>query len=551
MPQIETEKLEQYAQQVFDRLNYFNDYVLQTIGRRIKKTGELSAHDQQALKNMADISGDMDRITKELAKITEQNIYDVEQLYTQVMTDSVNTYRPLYDYKKITFIPFSENEFAQQLVRNWTVQTAGEMINLSRTKALCFDQYDARGTVVGSTPLQGAFQKAIDDAVIAVSSGTVDFHTAMRETVKNLGGSGVKVHYGSGVNRSLSAMVRQNLLYGAKQSAQAYDEHAGKELGCNGFEVDAHAGCRPSHMFMQGQMYSYRGTVRIGGKTYIDGTEALERLKDYNCLHFKIDVILGVSQPRYSKAELDRIQRETTDMIEYNGQKKTLYEWKQTQRKMERVVRNETAVRDMAAASGDRTLVKDCNAKIGAYRAKYDELCGQVKGLEPRLDRMASYGQKSLTDRGENGMITIEGDMMFRKAKGQDYIEPMPKKQLLRIERAFKKRGGMIQRDKETDNYLVKRNAEGITINANTILLKQKAGRASVFEELIHSTQYKNGKNNGSYYSRLQCEIEAQEKLLKYAKAYRLSENEIRQTEDALEHYKKELEAYLKNMEVR
>lgn len=421
MPQIETEKLEQYAQQVFDRLNYFNDYVLQTIGRRIKKTGELSAHDQQALKNMADISGDMDRITKELAKITEQNIYDVEQLYTQVMTDSVDTYRPLYDYKKITFIPFSENEFAQQLVRNWTVQTAGEMINLSRTKALCFDQYDARGTVVGSTPLQGAFQKAIDDAVIAVSSGTVDFHTAMRETVKNLGGSGVKVHYGSGVNRSLSAMVRQNLLYGAKQSAQAYDEYAGKELGCNGFEVDAHAGCRPSHMFMQGQMYSYRGTVRIGGKTYIDGTEALERLKDYNCLHFKIDVILGVSQPRYSKAELDRIQRETTDMIEYNGQKKTLYEWKQTQRKMERVVRNETAVRDMAAASGDRTLVKDCNAKIGAYRAKYDELCGQVKGLEPRLDRMASYRGKSLTSSGKSGMINLsKKDNIFKKITIED-----------------------------------------------------------------------------------------------------------------------------------
>ena len=40
----------------------------------------------------------------------------------------------------------------------------------------------------------------------------------------------------------------------------------------------------------------------------------------------------------------------------------------------------------------------------------------------------------------------------------------------------------------------------------------------SVFEELIHSAQYGTGKNDGSYISRLKCEIEAQEKLLRYQK---------------------------------
>ena len=44
---------------------------------------------------------------------------------------------------------------------------------------------------------------------------------------------------------------------------------------------------------MGGKMYAYEGTVTIGGKTYENGSEALARLGDYGCLHFKTDVILA------------------------------------------------------------------------------------------------------------------------------------------------------------------------------------------------------------------------------------------------------------------
>ena len=400
MPHIDTEKLEAYAGKIFDRLNLFNDFTLRTIGRRIKEIGKLSAHDQQALKNMADISGDMQAITKRLAEVTRKNIKDIERVYTQTVTDGVNTYQPLYDYRNKAFAPFAENAFAKQLVRNWAEQTAGEMINLSRTKALCFDTYNLAGDVVGSVPIEGAYQQVIDDAITAVSTGTVDFNTAMRESIKQLGGSGVRVNYGNGVTRSLSAAVRQNILYGAKQSAQAYDDYVGKQLGCDGFEVDAHVGCRPTHEFMQGQVYSYHGDKTVDGVIYADGAEALERLEDYNCLHFKTDVILGVSQPRYTAEELDRIRRETTELIAYDGKEKTLYEWKQVQRRLERAVRKQSDIANMAKASGDNVLLRECNAKIEAYRAKYDALCKHV-GLEPKRGRMAAYRGRTI----ESGTI--------------------------------------------------------------------------------------------------------------------------------------------------
>lgn len=538
------EKIEEYAKVIYDRYEYFNNYTLETIARRIKATGQLSAADGQALKNIADISGDMDAITKKLAQITRMNIADIERIYTQVVTDGVNTYKPLYDFKGMKFISFEENEFAQQLVRHWAKETIGEMINLSRTKALCFDKTDIYGNVIGSVPLKGAYEQAISEAVTAVSGGSIDFNTAMAKTVERLGGSGVKVTYGSGVNRSLSAMVQQNILYGAKRSAAAYDEYIGEKLGCDGFEVDAHSGCRPSHMFMQGRMYSYSGRKVIDGIVYEDGTQALKALGDYGCLHYKTDVILGVSRPRYTQAELNRIEKETTELIEYDGRKKTLYEWKQTQRRLERGVRCEQQKADMFNAAGMKRKALDCKDRVTLYRNKYDDMCASINGLEPRLDRMRTFkdfSEKSVDISAKSGIIELGSGIMYRKSKDNS-IEPMPKKQLHKIEKSFKRQGGVIQRSKQVDEYLISKQAEAITYDEKTILLMSNPGRASVFEELIHATQYKNGENDGSYISRLKCEISAQQKLLLNSKAYRLTDKEIAQTQNALNEYKKELE---------
>ena len=290
------------------------------------------------------------------------------------------------DYKA----KFEQNEFAQQLVRHWVKETAGTMVNLSRTKALCFDKTDAFGNVVGSVPLKGAYEQAIAEAVTAVTSGTTEFNTATARAVERLGGSGVKVTYGSGVNRSLSAMIRQNLLYSAKQAAQSYDEYIGQKLGCDGFEVDAHSGCRSSHAFMQGKMYSYNGRKVINGVVYNDGTAALKAMNDYGRLHFKMNVILGVSEPRYTKSELERIHRETTETIEYKGKEKTLYEWKQTQRTLERGIHTEQQKANMYDAAGMRRKADECRNKAKVCRNAYDEMCAKA-GLTPHPERMRAY----------------------------------------------------------------------------------------------------------------------------------------------------------------
>ena len=122
----------------------------------------------------------------------------------------------------------------------------------------------------------------------------------------------------------------------------------------------------------------------------------------------------------------------------------------------------------------------------------------------------------------------------------------MDKEKFAKIKSAFEKRGGIIQCDEDTDKYLDFKKAEGLTYNENLILLKTNASASAVYEELIHAVQYRQGRNDGTYENRLLMEIEAQEKLIKYQKAYGISDVENEQTKKALADYYEELENFRK-----
>nr|DAP69781.1 MAG TPA: minor capsid protein [Caudoviricetes sp.] len=396
---------EKYAQTLFDNLNGWQDRTLARIGRRLKATGRLSAYDQKALKNIVDITGDMNAIYEDLARVTGQNIKEVQTAFERFMSDNMALYKPLYDFRKIPFVPYSENLYAQRMVAHWVQQTAGEMINLSRTKALSVVKYGLRNgerVPIGVESLQGAYQSAIDRAVFNVTSGVGDFYSNMRDTIEDLGGSGVRIDYGNGVTRSIDSVIRQNMLFAVKQMQTDYDNQVRQELGCDGFEVNFSATCRPSHAFMEGRMFSYNGAKTIDGVTYPDGAEALERLNDYNCHHRKMAVILGVSEPRYNAAEIAEKNRKTSEVIEYDGKKKSRYEWIQKQREIEREVRKQKTTANMAKAAGDKQLVKDCNTRIKALKAKYNDLTESV-GLQKTEERMRVT--KSLTNSAESSKI--------------------------------------------------------------------------------------------------------------------------------------------------
>lgn len=362
-------KLEQQANLLMNNVSGWEQNVLTRIGKRINRYGKLSLADVKAINNVAVVKQDMDAITKELAKVTGYNISQIEQMYGELLEEQHLANQPLYDYRGKKFVPFAENRELQAIARAYAKSTGKTMINLAKTKALCILNH--KGNVVG---FQRYYTNILDKAVMQVASGATDFHTAMRDTIIELGGSGMRVDYGGGVTRRLDTVVRQNLLWGAKQASNAYNEMIGEEIGATGVEIDWHSFPRPSHEFMQGKQFVIGRSRTINGQLFESADEALERLQDYGCLHYKSPIICGISEPRYSDQELKILNEQNERRYTIDGKEYSGYEVTQMQRRLESSVRNEKTTRELARASGDKTLVKRCNERIKAYQGKYAEI---------------------------------------------------------------------------------------------------------------------------------------------------------------------------------
>jgi hypothetical protein len=317
----------------------------------------------------------------------------IEQMYGELLEEQHLANQPLYDYRGKKFVPFAENKELQAIARAYAKTTGETMINLAKTKALCV--LDHNGSVKG---LQRAYTDVLDKAVMQVTTGATDFHTAMRDSIIELGGSGVRVDYGGGVTRRLDTVVRQNLLWGAKQASTEYNTMIGEELGCDGYEVDAHSSPRPSHMFVQGKQYCIGKSRTINGIKFIgfeetdptspDGKSASQALSEYGCLHYKTPILCGISEPRFSKKQLAEIEEQNNKEYTIGERTGNRYFWSQRMRNLESATREQKTIRDLARSSGDKVLVKKCNEKIKAYRQKYDEIA-ETTGLYPETKRMS------------------------------------------------------------------------------------------------------------------------------------------------------------------
>ena len=136
--------------------------------------------------------------------------------------------------------------------------------------------------------------------------------------------------------------------------------------------------------------------------------------------------------------------------------------------------------------------------------------------------------------------------MIFRKKKDLRRAEPMPKHQFRRICRSLRRHGVFVWIGDEADKICSSRNVEAITFNDNTVVFRHNPSRSVVFEELIHLHQYSVKRCDGTRLSRIQCEIEAKEKLLRCAKSYQLTDLDISITKAVLEQDYSDLEEYLK-----
>ena len=519
--------------------------IMEDIVRRIKKTGEItSTADWQInrLKILGYSSEDIENAIKDTLNASYPEMFE---LYDKIVEREYVRDKEVYEQVNAQYIPYEENEQMQQNVEAIIRQSKGELENITGSLGFYLD-YNGRKVL---TPLAEVYTRYLDTACYEIVSGAFDYGSVLRRTVTQLTNSGLrKIDYASGRADRVDVAARRAVLTGVAQICGKMSNYNAEKLGAEFFEVDWHSGARPTHAVWQGRVYSREQLYSVCGLGTVTG------LLGVNCYHMYFPYFPGISTRNYTDEWLDEQTRKESIPKEFGGKEYTLYEAKQRQRQMEvamRAQREKVQLLEKGGVDPDEVMLMKAK-----YQGQLNEYARFSRKMELKEERERIYldmrgrvapekNMKMFTRKTEDAII--KSGRMYRK-KSSDSIEPMPKKQLQKIVKAFKRNGGIMQMNDATDAYLRSKKAEAITYDAKTILLKQRPGRAAVFEELIHATQYRQGKNDGSYKQRLLCEIEAQEKLIKYQKAYKLTPAEVKQTEQALKSYRKELEDLLKGV---
>ena len=353
-----------------------NRYVVNRICKRLAQIGRLSASDAQSIKSAVEYAGaDIKAIQKELSRIMGLNEKAVEALFEDVAAENVDFANTYYKARGMeTLKDYTENAALRSFVEAAKRTAADGVTNLSSTTMIGFKS----GKRV--LPLREYYIQTIDKAITFAQTGTVDYYTAMRSTVKEMASGGLRrVTFDSGYSRRLDSQVRMNLLDGIRQLNMQMLEQTGKEFGADGVEISAHALCAPDHQRIQGKQYSLAEFERL--------KRSLERpIGELNCHHFTTPIVLGVSKPVYSASELREINKKSNAKVSYGGKTYTRYEASQRQRQLETAIRYAKDERDACVAAGDKLGATQARKKSASLTAEYKRFSKKA-GLTVRLER--------------------------------------------------------------------------------------------------------------------------------------------------------------------
>ena len=150
-------------------------------------------------------------------------------------------------------------------------------------------------------------------------------------------------------------------------------------MGANGWEISAHAASAPDYEPIQGRQYTDAAYQRLNNSL-------VRRIGTLNCGHTAFPIVLGVSQPQYTDAQLEQIWQDNATGVTVNGRHYTTYEATQQQRAMERTMRRQKRriVVDDAAEDKDKLLVDQI--RLGRQNAQYRQF-SRAAGLRTQEER--------------------------------------------------------------------------------------------------------------------------------------------------------------------
>lgn len=416
---LSEEVIDKVVERLVNRIEQGNIYVLEQIGKNIKKIGTLSPSKAQQLAQILKYGGDYDKITKKLAEITELNVKDIQKIFEEVAKSDYAFAKQFYDYRGIKYIPYEENMALKNQVNAIAKATALKYINIANTSAMCVGMVDDKGTTTIKL-LKDAYYDIIDETALNVAQGKETFESAMYRQIKEIGSGGLKVIFpttywgkdGEGMpvlkNRVMrfDSSIRMLMDNALGQMHQETQETIGKQFGYDGYEISVHSAPAPDHQFIQGKQFSIEefdkfqndeDAVSYDGVEFPSVSEETghdrRAIYEYNCKHYTFSIVLGVSKPLYSNEKLKEIIDRNEKGFEYEGKHFNMYEGTQLQRQIELEIRKAKDEQIMGREAGIMENVDKAQQRIKALTKKYKEVLEASK-LPSRLERARVSGYK-------------------------------------------------------------------------------------------------------------------------------------------------------------
>ena len=399
------EQIELLVERLIDRIEEANTYFLMKMGSSIKKIKNLTPSQAQQLVQILKYGGNYEDIIREIAKYTDLNIKDIDDIFSNYAKKDQLFYEKFYKYRNIPFVEYEQNEALKRQTEALANIVKNEMYNFTRANVLGYTIRDINGRVK-FMGLREIYNNLLDETLVNVGTGKQNFDSAMSRIIKDIGSSGLKtIQYESGRSMRLDSAIRMHLKGRLRELHNENQKILGTEFDSDGYEISVHSNPAIDHEKVQGRQFSLAEYDRLNsgleakdykGNTYTldhDNKNGCRPISELNCFHYIFSIILGVSEPEYSDKQLQEIIDSNNEGFEFEGKHYTNYEGTQLQRQLERKIREKKDIQILAKASNNIELISESQMNITNLTRKYHQL-SKISGLPTKAQRLRVSGYK-------------------------------------------------------------------------------------------------------------------------------------------------------------
>lgn len=387
------ELLDALPEELAELFRGLEDTLLTEICSRLKLRDELNEVTVQDIRALRSHSIYLTEITKVISKTTGISKQKLNKLLDDVVERNQKYYTEVIDLAHVTQ---PETLVDAATIAAIKAQTLDTLHNLTASMGFLVD---AGQTML---PPAKAYQWALDNAVMQIESGAINYNQAIANAVRQLAESGIKVvDYESGARSNIDTAVRRAVMTGVNQLNREYSRQSMDFLQTDLVLVSAHAGARDidgpkgfeNHKKFQGKIYRWAEFTKkypnASKKEYPDfekscGIGDVQGILGANCRHTWAPFVEDVMEPTYTEEQLAHIDDGLG--CTFDGKKYTAYEATQMQRRVERQIIKQKRLVTAYKASEQKDEYYAAKAKLARLNAKYKAF-SEAAGLPLQWER--------------------------------------------------------------------------------------------------------------------------------------------------------------------